>query len=663
MALAYNQRSCYCGQVGPTRIGQPVVLAGWVHTRRDHGGIIFIDLRDREGIVQIKFNPQTDPKAHETAGRLRSEFCICIRGEVAARPLEMVNPKMKTGTVEINVHEIDILSTSETPRFLIEDEINVNDELRLQYRYLDLRRPVMQKALISRHKAVKLIRDYFDKQGFIEIETPFLTKSTPEGARDFLVPSRKHPGTFYALPQSPQLFKQLLMISGFDKYMQIVRCFRDEDSRKDRQPEFTQLDVEMSYIQMDDVLKVAEGYLRVVWKEMLGVELPNPLPRMSYAQAMAEYGIDRPDTRYDLRIRDVTAVARKTDFKVFTGPIEKGGCVRCVVVPGGADISQSEIEKAETSYQNILKGIGAGGLPYVKVDVARPPTGDVARPPTGGPVGNSGELRPGAAGLQDRPGAAGLQDRPGAAGLQDRPGAAGLQDRPGAAGLQLKTGVAKFFNEALTAELLAATGANAGDCIFFAADTEANVCKFLARLREEIARRRNLIPKGLWNFLWVVDFPLLEYHAEDGRHYAVHHPFTAPMDEDVHLLESDPLKVRAKAYDVVVNGVELAGGSIRIHRSDVQAQIFRLLGLTPEEQKLKFNFLLEALRHGPPPHGGFAMGVDRMVMLLNGLDSLLDTFSFPKTQEFFCPLTEAPSPVDDKQLAELFIRTALPAKK
>lgn len=602
MALAYNQRSCYCGQVGSHQIGQSVILAGWVHTRRDHGGIIFIDLRDREGIVQIKFNPQTDPRAHEIAGRLRSEFCICIRGEVAARPPEMVNPKMATGAVEINVHEIDILSPSETPRFLIEDEINVNDELRLQYRYLDLRRPVMQKSLISRHKAVKLIRDYFDRQGFIEIETPFLTKSTPEGARDFLVPSRKHAGTFYALPQSPQLFKQLLMISGFDKYMQIVRCFRDEDSRKDRQPEFTQLDVEMSYIQMDDVLKVAEGYLRIVWKEMLGVELPNPFPRLSYAQAMAEYGIDRPDTRYDLRIKDVTAVARKTDFKVFTGPIDKGGCVRCIVVPGGADISQSEIEKAETSYQSILKGIGAGGLPYVKVEASE-----------GKPT--------------------------------------------------LKTGVAKFFNEALTAELLAATGAGPGDCLFFAADSEANVCKFLARLREEAARRRNLIPKGLWNFLWVIDFPLLEYHAEDGRYYAVHHPFTAPMDEDLHLLESEPLKVRAKAYDVVVNGVELAGGSIRIHRSDVQAQIFRLLGLSPEEQKRKFNFLLEALKHGPPPHGGFAMGVDRMVMLLNGLDSLLDTFSFPKTQEFYCPLTEAPSPVDEKQLAELFIRTVVPAKK
>ena len=602
MPLAYNKRSCYCGQVTSKMIGQNVLLCGWVAGRRDHGGMVFIDLRDREGIVQLKFNPETDPKAHEVAGKLRNEFCVAVRGEVAARPEGLVNANLKTGAVELNVHEIDILSTSETPRFPVEDEIDTNEELRLEYRFLDLRRPVMQKALITRHKAVKIIRDYFSDEGFYEIETPFLTKSTPEGARDFLVPSRKHPGTFYALPQSPQLFKQLLMISGFDKYMQIVRCFRDEDSRKDRQPEFTQLDVEMSYVQIDDVLEVAEGYLVRVWKDVLGVELPRPFPRMSYAQAMAEYGVDRPDTRYDLRIKDVTAVCGKTDFKVFTGPIAAGGCVRCIRVPGGSDMSQSEIEKAENSLQAILKGIGAGGLPYVKVEAA-----------DGKPA--------------------------------------------------FKTGVAKFFSPELTAELCAATGAQAGDAVFFAADTEANVCKYLGRLRDEIAKRRKLIPEGKWNFLWVIDFPLLEYHAEDGRYYAVHHPFTAPMDEDVHLLESEPLKARAKAYDVVVNGTELAGGSIRIHRADVQSQIFKLLSLTPEEAELKFGFLLRALRHGPPPHGGFAMGVDRMVMLLCGLDSLLDTFAFPKTQEFFCPLTKAPSEVDAKQLEELSIRVQLPGKK
>ncbi len=597
MSLPYNRRTCYCGQVHEKMIGRSVLLCGWVATRRDHGGMVFIDLRDREGIVQLRFNPETDPRAHEVAGRLRSEFCIAVRGEVIPRPAGLENPNLASGKVEISVHEIDLLSTSETPRFPIEDDIRTNEELRLEYRFLDLRRSVMQKSLISRHRSVKIIRDYFNEQGFVEIETPFLTKSTPEGARDFLVPSRKHPGEFYALPQSPQLFKQLLMISGFDRYMQIVRCFRDEDSRKDRQPEFTQLDVEMSFVQMDDVMSVAEGYLVRVWKEMMGVELPRPFPRMTYAQAMAEYGIDRPDTRYDLRIRDVTEIARKTEFKIFSG----AACVRCIRVSGGAETPQSEIEKSDTSLLAILKGIGAGGLPYVKIEA----------------VGG----------------------------------------RP-----SFKTGVAKFFSPERTAELCAATAAQPGDAIFFAADSVDNVCKFLARLREEVARRRNLIPADKWNMLWVVDFPLLEYHPDDGRYYAVHHPFTAPMDEDVHLLESDPLKTRAKAYDVVVNGVELAGGSIRIHRSDVQSQVFKLLGLSPQEAELKFGFLLKALRHGPPPHGGFAMGVDRLVMLLNGLDSLLDTFSFPKTQEAFCPLTQAPSPVDDKQLAELFIRTAVPTR-
>jgi aspartyl-tRNA synthetase len=597
VALPYNQRTCYCGQVGPRQLGQSVLLCGWVDNRRDHGGMVFIDLRDREGVVQLKFNPETDPRAHETAGKLRSEYCIAVRGEVASRPVGMLNPNIASGQVEVNVHEIDILSTSETPRFPIEDQISTNDELRLEYRYLDLRRPVMQKALRTRHKAVKIIRDYFDALGFVEIETPFLTKSTPEGARDFLVPSRKHPGTFYALPQSPQLFKQLLMISGFDKYMQIVRCFRDEDSRKDRQPEFTQLDVEMSFVQVDDVLRVAEGYLVRVWKELLGVDVATPFPRMSYRQAMSEYGIDRPDTRYDLRIRDVSDVARRTDFKVFTNALERGGVVRCIRVPAGADISQREIEKDLTEF---VKGSGAGGLPCTKVE------GSVGVPPA------------------------------------------------------LKTGVAKFFSEPLAAELLAATGAQPGDALFFAADSYDNVCKYLSRLREEIARRRNLIPKDKWNFLWVVDFPLLEDHPEDHRYYAVHHPFTAPMDEDVPLLESAPLQARAKAYDVVVNGVELAGGSIRIHRGEVQQQVFKLLGLTPDEQKAKFGFLLEALKHGPPPHGGFAMGVDRLVMLLEGLDGLLDTFSFPKTQEFYCPMTKAPSPVAQAQLDELFLRVTPP---
>ncbi len=600
MPLPYNKRTSYCGQVTAKDIGRTVLLCGWVQTRRDHGGMVFIDLRDRTGIVQLRFNPESDPAAHETAGKLRSEYCIAVRGAVGARPEGMVNPALATGEVEIEVREIDLLSSSETPRFPVEDEVNVNDELRLEYRFLDLRRPVMQQSLITRHRAVKLIRDYFDGQGFYEIETPFLTRSTPEGARDFLVPSRKQAGMFYALPQSPQLFKQLLMMSGFDKYFQIVRCFRDEDSRKDRQPEFTQLDVEMSFVQLDDVLAVAEGYLARVWKEILGHEIKLPLARMPYSQAMAEYGIDRPDTRYDLRIRDVSPIAAKTEFRIFTDAVAKGGCVRCIRAPGGGSLSQSDIEKADNSLQAILRGIGAGGLPYVKVEA-----GDGGRP-------------------------------------------------------TFKTGVAKFFDAERTGELCQATGAAPGDAIFFAADSADNVCKFLARLREELARRLKLIPPGLWNFLWVMDFPLLEYHADDGRYYAVHHPFTAPLDEDIPLLETEPLKARAKAYDVVVNGVELAGGSIRIHRADVQSKIFDLLSLTREEAERKFGFLLKALRHGPPPHGGFAMGVDRMIMLLCGLDSLLDTFSFPKTQEGFCPLTEAPNVVDDAQLRELHVRLLTP---
>ncbi|MBI5863510.1 MAG: aspartate--tRNA ligase [Planctomycetes bacterium] len=658
MPLPYNKRTCYCGQVGRQHIGQSVLLCGWVAIRRDHGGMVFIDLRDREGLVQLKFNPETDPKAHEAAGRLRSEYCVAVRGDVSPRPAGLENPNLATGAIEVNVREIDILSGSETPRFPVEDEINVKDETRLEYRFLDLRRPVMQKALITRHKAVKLIRDYFNENGFIEIETPFLTKSTPEGARDFLVPSRKQPGSFFALPQSPQLFKQLLMMSGFDKYMQIVRCFRDEDSRKDRQPEFTQLDVEMSFVQMDDVLNVAEGYLVRVWKEVLGVDLPRPFPRMSYQQAMAEYGIDRPDTRYDLRIKDVTAICARTDFKVFSGAVAAGGVVRCIRVPGGADMSQSEIEKADTSLQAILRGIGAGGLPYVKVAGAQGSGFGVQG--LGFGVQGSAGVSPGATAVPAVPSAENTAHRAVA-----QPGSVGVPPaQPGSVGVApaFKTGVAKFFSPELTAELCAATGAQPGDAIFFAADKEDAVCKYLARLREEVARRRNLIPQGKWNFLWVVDFPLLEHHAEDNRYYAVHHPFTAPMDEDVHFLDSEPLKARAKAYDVVVNGTELAGGSIRIHRDDVQSKIFKLLSLSPQEAELKFGFLLKALRHGPPPHGGFAMGVDRMVMLLNGLESLLDTFAFPKTAEGYCPLTQAPSEVDEKQLTECHVRTVLPKR-
>ncbi|HRS27124.1 MAG TPA: aspartate--tRNA ligase, partial [Phycisphaerae bacterium] len=549
MALPYNQRTCYCGDVGMDRVGQSAILTGWVDVRRDLGGIIFIDLRDRAGLVQLKFDPETNPQAHKIAEAIRNEYCIVVRGDVLARPPGLVNPKIKTGAVEVLVREVEILSTSKTPVFEIADEIDTNEETRLRFRYLDLRRKPMQQALITRHRIAKAMRDYLDTQGFIEIETPFLTKSTPEGARDFLVPSRLQIGSFYALPQSPQLFKQLLMMSGFDRYMQIVRCFRDEDLRADRQPEFTQLDLEMSFVQPEDVLRVTEGCLAHVMRSVLGVEIPTPFPRMSYAQAMAEYGIDRPDTRYDLRIKDISEIAGRSDFTIFREALAKGGVVRAIRVPGGADMTRKETD----TLTEAMRGIGAGGLPLVKVAAAE----GGARQPV------------------------------------------------------FQTGVAKFFTPELTSQVMAATEAQVGDIIFFAADTEANVCKYLSWLRSVIAQKRNLIPAGRWNFLWVVDFPMFEYHEEEGRHYAVHHPFTAPRDEDLDLLEQEPSKCRAKAYDVVLNGIELGGGSIRIHRRDVQERVFKLLRLSPEEQQLKFGFLLEALKYGPPPHGGIALGLDR----------------------------------------------------
>ncbi len=602
MALPYNQRTCYCGDVGMDLVGQSAILTGWVDVRRDLGGIIFIDLRDRTGIVQLKFDPETNPQAHKIAEAIRNEYCIVVRGDVLARPPGLVNPKIKTGAVEVLVREVEILSTSKTPVFEIADEIDTNEETRLRFRYLDLRRTPMQQALITRHRIAKAMRDYLDTQGFIEIETPFLTKSTPEGARDFLVPSRLQIGSFYALPQSPQLFKQLLMMSGFDRYMQIVRCFRDEDLRADRQPEFTQLDLEMSFVQPEDVLRVTEGCLAHVMRSVLGVEIPTPFPRMSYAQAMAEYGIDRPDTRYDLRIKDISEIAARTDFTVFREALAKGGVVRAIRVPGGADMTRKETD----TLTEAMRGIGAGGLPLVKVAA---------------PEGQAEPRQP-----------------------------------------VFQTGVAKFFTPELTGQVMAATEAQVGDIIFFAADTEANVCKYLSWLRSVIAQKRNLIPAGRWNFLWVVDFPMFEYHEEEGRHYAVHHPFTAPRDEDLDLLEQEPSKCRAKAYDVVLNGIELGGGSIRIHRSDVQERVFKLLRLSPEEQQLKFGFLLEALKYGPPPHGGIALGLDRTVMLLTGRDNIRDVFSFPKTARATCPMTEAPSPVTQDQLDELGLRIARPAK-
>ncbi len=614
MPLPYHQRTHDCGALRASDVGKTVLLAGWVDNFRDLGGMVFIDLRDRGGITQIRFNPDTDPRAHGVARSLRSEYVICVRGEVVSRG-DKVNPKMPTGEIEIVAHEIDLLSKSETPPFEIDDDVETNEDLRLQHRVLDLRRPRMTRAMILRHNITRTIRDYFARNGFLDIETPILTKSTPEGARDYLVPSRIHHGSFFALPQSPQIFKQLLMIAGMDKYMQIARCFRDEDLRADRQPEFTQVDVEMAFVQPENVMHHVEHCLAEVAKMAIGLEVPLPMPRITYAEAMRLYGKDAPDMRYEMTIKDVTALARKTTFKVFQDALAAGGIVRCIVVPGGGAMTRKETDGLAEE----VKGIGGGGLPLVKVAEE------------GGKV-------------------------------------------------VLQTGIAKFLGgdggaggDAIVGELLQTTGAKPGDLILFAADSEANVCKFLAWLRSTVAERRGLIPKDKWAFCWVVDFPAFGWDAETKSVFPMHHPFTSPKDEDLHLMgvdspegsppsqggvippAADLLKIRAKAYDVVLNGIELGGGSIRIHRADVQAKIFQLLGMSEEEAQLKFSFLLNALRFGAPPHGGIALGLDRMVMLFGGFASIREVIAFPKNARASDPMSGAPSEVAEGQLKELGI--------
>jgi len=590
VAVPYHQRTHTCGQLRAKDVDSQVVLAGWVNSYRDHGGMVFIDLRDHDGLTQVKFNPQTDPKAHQVARSLRNEDCIAVAGDVALRG-ENVNPKLPTGEIEVNGRQVDLLNKSQTPPFEIEDSIEAGEEVRLRYRFLDLRRRPVQHAIRMRHRVTKAVRDYFDREGFLEIETPFLTKSTPEGARDYLVPSRVQQGSFYALPQSPQLFKQLFMMGGMDRYMQIVRCFRDEDLRADRQPEFTQVDVEMAFVQQENVITVTEGALACVMREVLNVDVPLPMPRMTYEQAMCDYGIDRPDTRFDMKLIDVTGIARKMDFNVFTHAIDAGSVVRCIVCPGGGEMTRKETD----GLTDEINGIGAGGMPLVKV-------------------------------------------------------IKGDDDKPA-----LQTGIAKFFAGSLADELIAATDANVGDAIFFSADAEPDVCKYLAWLRGVLAERRGLIPEGRFDFCWVIDFPLFEYHQDDQRWYSTHHPFTAPRDEDVDKLESDPGAVRAKAYDIVLNGIEIAGGSIRIHDNAVQRRVFNVLGIDEAEAHAKFEHLLNALKYGAPPHGGIAWGLDRLVMLLLGLDSIRDVIAFPKTQRALCPLTAAPAEVASDQLAELGI--------
>ncbi len=581
------RRSVYCGEVSTDHIGREVTLMGWIQRRRDHGGLIFIDLRDREGIVQLVFNPERSKDVHERAHCLRNEYVIAVKGTVAKRPEGTENPSIRTGDVEVIVKEFRILNDSLQTPFVIEDRVEVTENLRLKYRYLDLRRTALQKNLILRHRVSMAVREFLSREGFIEIETPFLTKSTPEGARDFLVPSRLNPGTFYALPQSPQIFKQILMIAGFDRYFQIVKCFRDEDLRADRQPEFTQIDLEMSFVERDDVMGIVEGLLYHIFRTAVGIDLTLPFPRLTHSEAMERYGLDAPDTRFGLELRDVTGIVRGSAFKVFSDTIAKGGIVKAINAKGCGGFSRKDLDEL-TEY---AKTFGAKGLAWIRI----------------------------------------------------------LPE-------EWQSPIAKFLSDEEKRGLTEVLKPEPGDLILFSADDAKTANTVLGRIRLKIAERLDLIPKGGFEFVWVTDFPLLEYDEGEGRFKSVHHPFTSPMDEDVEKLATSPLEVRSKAYDIVLNGEEIGGGSIRIHRSDIQEDIFRRLGISDEEASRRFGFLLEALRYGTPPHGGIALGLDRLVAIIAGAESIRDVIAFPKTQKAVCLMSDAPSAVDTKQLDELSIK-------
>ena len=582
------RRSNLCGTLRVENLGETVTLMGWSQTRRDHGGVIFVDLRDYTGICQVVFRKEASSEAHERADSIRSEFVIAVRGKVENRIEGNVNPKLPTGEIEIVVHELNILSESQTPPYVMDEREQVEERLRLQYRYLDLRHPTMQKNLILRSKAMQQTRNFLADQGFFEIETPMLTKSTPEGARDYLVPSRVHPGSFYALPQSPQIFKQLLMVSGYDRYMQIARCFRDEDLRGNRQPEFTQLDLEMSFIQPEDIYNLVEGLLSSLFETLLDVKISTPFERMPYQTAMEDYGVDAPDLRFDLKLKDISDIAGQCGLKVFSDAIERGGIAKAINVKGGSDFSRKELDELT----EFVKIYGAKGMAWVKRN-------------------EEGWQSP----------------------------------------------IAKFFSAEDQRAIEERLDVEVGDLILFGADNKNIVNDALGNLRKEVARRRKLIPENTYKFVWITDFPLLEYSASDKRFHAVHHPFTMPNFEDFKKYgETEPQNIRSVAYDVVLNGVELGGGSIRIHRQDIQQQVFKWLELNDSEIEEKFGFLLQALSYGAPPHGGIALGFDRLMMFLLNTDSIRDVVAFPKTQRASCLMTEAPSEVPPSALEELNLR-------